>query len=244
MPPTRRQDLGRWLLALGALIAIAALAAGLGVLTVKGEAPPPFDTALVDDATRWAVSHPGFVDGADMWSQATYPWVMQSLLALVAIGLVLAGAVGRRALAILPLAWITWGLGSVTKVIVDRPRPGPQLIDVQYLSFPSGHALNATLAIALIGVLLFAVVKGATARLALALLGLAIVVITVLNRVVLGVHYPSDVIAGVLIGAASAAAIAWWLGGARMSERSSDPLMTRERASGAVTTASDARYPD
>lgn len=217
MPPTRRRDLSRWLLTVGMLIAIAALATGIGVLTLRDQSSPTFDTALVNDATEWAVTHPGFVDIAEIWSQATYPWVLHVLLTLVTLAVVLTRSGPRRTVAILPLAWITWGLGSVTKVIVDRPRPGPQLIDVQYLSFPSGHALNATLVVALIAVLLTASVKGVITRLVLGVLGLAIVVLTVFNRIVLGVHYPTDVIAGVLIGAASAAAIAWWVGSAERS---------------------------
>lgn len=92
-------------------------------------------------------------------------------------------------------------MSTVDKLLVGRPRPpGEHLEAVGSASFPSGHATSAgALYLALLMVLLRArprpeaalAVSSATALL---VLGVA------LSRVYLGVHYPSDVIAGLLLG--------------------------------------------
>lgn len=91
---------------------------------------------------------------------------------------------------------------AALKSLVGRVRPPLALSDVQALvpvphdaSFPSGHASSAFAA---------AVVLGAYApRLRVALLVVATLVS--ISRVWLGVHYPSDVVAGAAVGSA----IAW-----------------------------------
>lgn len=63
--------------------------------------------------------------------------------------------------------------------------------------FPSGHAVGATVTWGALAIL----VDRGTRRVRLALAGLAVVLVG-LSRVVLGVHYPIDVVAGTLFGAA------------------------------------------
>ncbi|GGK55503.1 hypothetical protein GCM10011591_29360 [Nocardia camponoti] len=98
------------------------------------------------------------------------------------------GAVGAHAASI------------VIKRIVRRPRPNDPLVQVNVstpskLSFPSSHATSTTAAAVLLG------------RLTGLPLPAVIVPPMLLSRVVLGVHYPSDVLAGSALGAASAAAV-------------------------------------
>ncbi|WP_051406793.1 phosphatase PAP2 family protein [Nocardia sp. CNY236] len=88
----------------------------------------------------------------------------------------------------------------VLKRIVRRPRPNDPSVQVNVktpskLSFPSSHATSTTAA---------AVLLGATTGLPLPAV---LVPPMLLSRVVLGVHYPSDVLAGSALGAASAAAL-------------------------------------
>lgn len=91
-------------------------------------------------------------------------------------------------------------LSNVVKVIVNRPRPPlVHLVHVASSSFPSGHATQtaAILPALAIGVVAF----GARRSTALAIAVAGSLLIGV-SRVLLGVHYPSDVVAGWLLGGA------------------------------------------
>ncbi len=98
------------------------------------------------------------------------------------------GAVGAHAASI------------VIKRVVRRPRPNDPSVQVNVstpskLSFPSSHATSTTAAAVLLG------------RLTGLPLPAVLVPPMLLSRVVLGVHYPSDVLAGSALGAASAAVV-------------------------------------
>ena len=93
-------------------------------------------------------------------------------------------------------------MGFVTegaKRIAGRPRPATALTEAVSSSFPSGHALGVV-----VGVLaLFTVAwpcTGRRLRMVLAVLGAALIFTVGLSRVVLNVHYPSDVVAGWALG--------------------------------------------
>jgi undecaprenyl-diphosphatase len=99
-------------------------------------------------------------------------------------------------------------LPNIVKSIVGRPRPpvADRLVSVASTSFPSGHAAqNAAILPALA---LAAAALGANRRVSLAL-AVAGAVLVGLSRNFLGVHYPSDVLAGWLLGATWVAAC-WW----------------------------------
>jgi hypothetical protein len=89
-------------------------------------------------------------------------------------------------------------LSETLKRIFDRPRPDvvPHLEQVPPHSFPSGHAM---LAAAMYFTIAFLLVRGTGSRVRRAGFLLAAVLVVALvgaSRVVLGVHYPTDVLAG------------------------------------------------
>jgi undecaprenyl-diphosphatase len=88
-----------------------------------------------------------------------------------------------------------------TKLLVSRPRPPVEHLQaVTGSSFPSGHATQAS---AFWFSLMFAMpAAGFSRRLTRVAAGLAVLIVLVVgaSRVYLGVHYPSDVVAGVLLG--------------------------------------------
>jgi membrane-associated phospholipid phosphatase len=93
-------------------------------------------------------------------------------------------------------------LGPVLKAIVERPRPAlsDHVVFVNSWSYPSGHSLNSMAVLGLLTVLAIRERPGALRRTALAALGGFLVVVVGFSRVYLGVHWPSDVLAGWLIG--------------------------------------------
>lgn len=125
-----------------------------------------------------------------------------------ALGWMAIGAVGALADKPRRRQWAGVAVGAfgahaasvVIKRVVRRPRPNHPSVQVNVstpskLSFPSSHATSTTAAAVLLG----------------KLTGLPLPAVLVppmlLSRVVLGVHYPSDVLAGSALGAASAAAV-------------------------------------
>ena len=67
-------------------------------------------------------------------------------------------------------------------------------------SFPSGHALNSAAWATIVVILLWPLLKPLWARVTAVVLAVLVVLVTALDRVLLGVHYPSDVTVGVLTG--------------------------------------------
>lgn len=129
------------------------------------------------------------------------PVVVAAILLL--IGLVLSLTRGwLPALGFMVVAGVGWVLIAVVKELVREPRPTP--FDLEFAgtspSYPSGHTVFAvTLTVAL-----WAVLKGSKWRTPLVILGSILVLVTAWSRLFLGVHYPLDVIGGILGGLSSA----------------------------------------
>jgi membrane-associated phospholipid phosphatase len=91
------------------------------------------------------------------------------------------------------------------KYLVARPRPSGFS-----LGFPSGHTTAAAVfAVGLVYVLSRARL-GTGARLAAQCAAVAGMLLVGWARIVLRAHWPTDVLGGLLLGAACAAAVAWW----------------------------------
>jgi undecaprenyl-diphosphatase len=124
-------------------------------------------------------------------------------LDIVFVGVVLALLVAGRRRDALFVIVVTGGamlLTNAIKVTLERPRPSSGgLVSVASASWPSGHASSS---IALYGALAVIASRGAPpwgrAAIWAGLGGLAVLVGA--SRVYLGVHYPSDVVAGWLLG--------------------------------------------
>lgn len=123
---------------------------------------------------------------------------------LIAAGFLVAGWLwlrkrGRFAIGLLLVILIGRGLSEVQKYWIARPRPDlePHLVAVKTTSFPSGHATSSmifylTLALALTA-------PGRPRRIA-AVTAILLSLLIGTSRVMLGVHWPSDVIGGWAFG--------------------------------------------
>ncbi|WP_207485590.1 phosphatase PAP2 family protein [Arenibaculum pallidiluteum] len=158
------------------------------------------------------------------------PWAermaqdITSLGSFTVLGLVTLGVIGyllvaRRArAALLVLASIGGGmaLSSLTKLVFERPRPDlvSHLTAFQTASFPSGHAMLSAVTYLTLGALLTRIAAGRALKAYFLGAALTLSLLVGSSRVYLGVHWPTDVLAGWCLGAAWAMtcwAVALWL---------------------------------
>ena len=195
-------------LAVGAFVLGGALLTGLGTwLFAKfaGEVREG-DTQAFDDAVMHWVK------------DRRHPWLEHSAVevTMLGTGVVVLMIVGVAAMflwltrhrysAVLLLVATAGGivLNNVLKLYFRRPRPqifewGTQAMSS---SFPSGHAMSATIVYLTIAYLAARLQKRRWARWLTMLAAFSFAVLISLTRVYLGVHYPSDVAAGALVGLA------------------------------------------
>ncbi|MEY9490185.1 membrane-associated phospholipid phosphatase [Streptomyces calvus] len=158
---------------------------------------------------RWAVAEPGLTQTARILTDWVWdPWTMRVLVAVAAA--LLAWRYAARWTA----AWlvVTVAVGTAVqqglKAALDRARPvWPDPVDsAHYAAFPSGHAMTATVVCGLLLWLLHRHGVSAGVRRAALVVAVVSVAGVGLTRVWLGVHWPTDVLGGWLIGATVVAA--------------------------------------
>lgn len=95
-------------------------------------------------------------------------------------------------------------LSSLLKLGVERPRPDlvSHLVDVHTLSFPSGHAMLSAVTYLTLGSLLARIMPDRASRVYVIGIAVLLTFLVGMSRIYLGVHWPSDVLAGWCAGAA------------------------------------------
>lgn len=151
------------------------------------------------------------------------PWLLQGAIDISALGgftllwlIGLAGTVflllrGRRHEAVWLVASFAGSslLNLWLKSLFHRARPQlvPHLADTFNASFPSGHAMSAAAAYLTLAIMLAETQPQRSIRVFLLAVATVLVVLIGCSRVYLGVHWPSDVIAGWCIGSVWAMAV-------------------------------------
>lgn len=132
--------------------------------------------------------------------------VVMMVVAVAALFLVLAE---HKYSVILLLASAIGGivLNAVLKLGFNRPRPTmfAPLVHAVGSSFPSGHAMNAAIVYTTVAYLAAGLHQRRWARWLVMTAAFIVIALISFSRVYLGVHYPSDVIAGIIVGLAWAA---------------------------------------
>ena len=133
-----------------------------------------------------------------------------TMVTLAAVGFLLLSR--RRGAALFVLASIAGAatLSFVIKGVIERPRPELTLhsMEVYTSSFPSGHATGAAATYLTLGALLARFQRRRRLKAYLLTLAVILTVMIGLSRLYLGVHWPSDVLAGWTLGS-SWALLCW-----------------------------------
>ena len=196
----------RWVLVFG-VVAIA--------LLVIMAVPPLSDAIKPIDDWFWRLAvdneYPILVTSSEVVAEATGP---MAKLILTIIGAVLL-AWRRRwtALALwLSVIALATVVNAAIKIAYDRPRPPMGLAEHFTGSFTSGHAFTAAV-VALLIVLVW--VPDGPRRQGMLVVGLIYALAVAASRVYLRVHWFSDVVAGLAVGAATGFMLVllarWWM---------------------------------
>lgn len=201
------------LLVAGSLLAFAELAGEVAEGDTRA-----FDEGLLlalrDPADTAEPIGPAWVEAAFRDITALGGRSVLTAVTLAALGYLLLA--GRRTTAALVAFAVLGGtlLSTLLKAGFARPRPDlvAHLVEVSSQSFPSGHAMMSTVTWLTLGTLL--ATAQPTRRLKAYVLGtgIAIALLVGVSRVYLGVHWPTDVLAGWCIGTAWAL-VCWLIAG-------------------------------
>jgi undecaprenyl-diphosphatase len=152
--------------------------------------------------------------------------LLRNVIAIGAVTALLFLRLRREAMLLALTVAGAWVVEGAIKGLVGRPRPEivPHLTDAGGASFPSGHAFNS--AVVYIAIALAFASLSARESVRLTIIGSAIVLslLVAWTRVWLGVHFPSDVVAGWLGGAG------WAFLAAALLQRPADAAADSETA--------------
>src|SRR5262245_48334341 len=154
-------------------------------------------------------------------------------------GFLLLQGLWRRALFVVAASLGGWFLNSALKQLFQRPRPDvvPHLREAMSLSFPSGHALTSAAVYLTLGALSMHIAQRRLTKVYCMSMAMLATALVGGSRLYLGVHYPTDVLAGWLLGL-SWALLCWMI--ERSLERRAG--LKRERAEAEARARSDVRH--
>jgi len=189
-------------------IAVLLLCFGLIAQEVVEGEPIAFD--------RWVML--AFRHASDPSLPIGPPWLPEAVRDITALGstvvlgvvlLVVTGylfAAGKRRTGWFVLATVLSGtaLNSLLKLAFARPRPDlvTPLTQALTLSFPSGHAALSAICYLTLGTLLARTQASRAVRVYFIATAMLLTLLVGVSRIYLGVHYPTDVLAGWCIGIA------------------------------------------
>lgn len=177
--------------------------AALAVLVTRHYGPiVRFDEHRVVEATDVTRRHPGFKDALIGWQSAFHPTMVYLYAIPVAFWTWLRGFKARTIWGVVTML-VGWNLGLQVKLIVERARPviDDPVSHAPGYSFPSGHVFNVAMMVTTCLIMTWPLVRRwpAVIRAGVLVTAALVIVLTMLDRIFLGVHFPSDVTAGVLL---------------------------------------------
>lgn len=209
------------------LMVIALVCGGLWAFIELADEVREGDTHAMDEAILLAMRNPadrndpigpGWIEEMGRDFTALGGLAVLTLIGLIAVGYLILRHKGRTAFYL--AATVGGGIlvSTLLKSGFDRPRPDlvPHGSIVYTASFPSGHSMMAAVVYLTAGALLARSDSRPAVKLYLLAVAIFLTVLVGISRVYLGVHWPTDVLAGWTAGATWA--LLCWLG-ARMLQR-------------------------
>jgi undecaprenyl-diphosphatase len=209
----------RWPIEAEVLIAVAAVAAGVLAFLYIGSSVLNGGFREADESILLALRNPA--DLADpvgpIWFEelvrdltALGSTAILTLVVLAVAGFLYLSGQPRKAAAVVVWSAAGTALSHMTKLGFARPRPElvPHGAEVYTHSFPSGHAMLSAVIYLTLGVLVAASQEDRRIKRYVLCVAVLLTVLVGMSRVYLGVHWPSDVLAGWALGA-SFACLGW-----------------------------------
>ena len=182
---------------------VAVVLFGVGFLVRSKWGPlQSLDDAVIEATTSFTRPRTGLRDFLIGWQWVTQPIRLYVVGTALCLWVWLAKGLRTRAWWAFGTMMFAWMLGLTAKYAFQRARPVVEdpVSEAPGYSFPSGHALNSAAWATVVVILLWPLLKPAWARVTAVVLATLVVLMTALDRVLLGVHYPSDVTVGVITG--------------------------------------------
>ncbi len=179
---------------------------GTGIFVEVAEHVRSGSTQAFDDAViRWlGAHHTKALD--DIMLEVTALGTGTVVVMIVAVAALFLVPTQHKYSAILLIASALGGLvlNGILKIGFNRPRPSIIVTAVHTVSssFPSGHAMSAAIVYSTVAYLAARLLKRMWAKVLVMTAAFIVIALICLSRLYLGVHYPSDVAAGVAIGLA------------------------------------------
>jgi undecaprenyl-diphosphatase len=189
-----------------------------------------FDTKILralrnaDDPSR--PIGPGWIEPALLDLTALGGATVLGLVVVIVVGFLLLQGRRRTALAVAMTSISGELVNAAMKHAFNRPRPDvvPHLREVFTTSFPSGHAMESAIVYLTLGAMLMRIARRRATKLYALAVAMLLTIVVGVSRVWLGVHYPTDVIGGWMIGFVWASIC--WLA-AQWFERRAAPAPTK-----------------
>lgn len=217
MPATRFSDLVRGMrdlrIATVPVLLMALLAGGIYTFVAVANDVSENELQRFDNGLLLLFRQPG-----DVSAPIGPSWVAQSVVEITTLGgypvlVTLVTAVAGFLLvyrkfgpAIFMVAAIVSGtvVSQLLKIVYDRPRPDivDHLVATHTASFPSGHATMSAVVYLTLATMIVRLVDDVAVRIYVILMAVLLTFMVGMSRIYLGVHWPSDVIAGWALGTA------------------------------------------
>jgi undecaprenyl-diphosphatase len=204
LAPKDRSELVLLLSAIAVLLLVVAFAALAGEV-LEGDTQA-FDTwvlrALRQPDNPALPIGPAWLQSAALDITALGSFTVLGLATLAIAGFLLLQGMTRTAAFVFVATTGGWLLNDLLKGIFQRTRPDvvPHLRDVMSLSFPSGHAMSSAAVYLTLGALTMRLAHRRATKFYCMATAMLVTFLVGVSRVYLGVHYPTDVLAGWLMG--------------------------------------------